>query len=228
MGPLKVFISYRRADTQHVAGRLGDRIGSRFTLFMDIDDIPLGVDFTTALNEAVNSSDVLVVLIGHRFFGADPVVDRSSRSTKRLGRRRGQRRPRPRARGDPGPGRQRRDAGGGGASRGALAASAATGAAAEPCLLQHRRGEAGRRADRDREAQTDPSHRRPAEPTPSRDALFRDPDYSKAVAAAYRKEWSQAVEHFAAVQRRFPTDGRVQTALAEAKASDAESSWSVV
>ena len=75
MGPLKVFISYRRADTQHVAGRLGDRISSRFTLFMDIDDIPLGVDFTTALNEAVNSSDVVVVLIGHRFFGTGPIVD---------------------------------------------------------------------------------------------------------------------------------------------------------
>ena len=70
MGPLKVFISYRRADTQHVAGRLGDRIASRFTLFMDIDDIPLGVDFTKALNEAVSSSDVVVVLIGQRFFGA--------------------------------------------------------------------------------------------------------------------------------------------------------------
>ena len=67
-----------------------------------------------------------------------------------------------------------------------------------------------------------PTPSRPAEPTPSRDALFRDPDYSKAVAAAYRKEWSQAVEYFAAVQQRFPTDGRVQTALAEAKASDAE------
>ena len=48
---------------------------SRFTLFMDIDDIPLGVDFTTALNEAVNSSDVLVVLIGQRFFGTDPVLE---------------------------------------------------------------------------------------------------------------------------------------------------------
>ena len=75
MDALKVFISYRRADTQHVAGRLGDRISSRFTLFMDIDDIPLGVDFTTALNEAVNSSDVLVVLIGQRFFGTDPVLE---------------------------------------------------------------------------------------------------------------------------------------------------------
>ena len=75
MDALKVFISYRRADTQHVAGRLGDRIGSRFTLFMDIDDIPLGVDFTKALNEAVSSSDVIVVLIGQRFFGTVPPAE---------------------------------------------------------------------------------------------------------------------------------------------------------
>ena len=50
----------------------------------------------------------------------------------------------------------------------------------------------------------------PADPPPSREALFRDPDYSRAVATAYRRQWSEAVDLFTAVQRRFPTDRRVQ------------------
>ena len=73
MNQLKVFISYRRSDTQHVAGRLGDRIGTKFALFMDIDDIPPGVDFTTVVRRAIDDSDVLLVLIGPHFLsvGAD-------------------------------------------------------------------------------------------------------------------------------------------------------------
>ena len=67
-----------------------------------------------------------------------------------------------------------------------------------------------------------PGPSRVAQPAPSRDALFRDPDYSRAVAAAYRRQWSEAVALFMAVQQRFPTDERVRTPLAEAKASDAE------
>ena len=39
---VKVFLSYRRADTQHVAGRVGDRLGEQFELFMDIDTIRRG------------------------------------------------------------------------------------------------------------------------------------------------------------------------------------------
>ena len=39
---VKVFLSYRRADTQHVAGRVGDRLSEQFELFMDIDTIPPG------------------------------------------------------------------------------------------------------------------------------------------------------------------------------------------
>jgi hypothetical protein len=37
---VKVFLSYRRADTQHVAGRAADRLGDRYELFMDMDTIP--------------------------------------------------------------------------------------------------------------------------------------------------------------------------------------------
>ena len=64
---VKVFLSYRRADTQHVAGRVGDRLGEQFELFMDIDTIPPGVDFTDYVRRAVGSCDVLLAFIGDRW-----------------------------------------------------------------------------------------------------------------------------------------------------------------
>ena len=72
MGLLKVFISYRRADTQHVAGRLGDRIDERFTLFMDIDNIPLGVDYRVHIRGELLKSEILIVVIGPRWLAPDP------------------------------------------------------------------------------------------------------------------------------------------------------------
>ena len=65
-----VFLSYRREETKHVAGRLADRIGERFTssqIFVDVDSIPPGVDFTRATQEAIDRSGVLLALIGPRW-----------------------------------------------------------------------------------------------------------------------------------------------------------------
>ena len=61
--PVSVFLSYRRADTPYAAGRLADRLGERFKLFMDIDIAP-GLHFGRALTEAVEGCDAMVVLIG--------------------------------------------------------------------------------------------------------------------------------------------------------------------
>ena len=61
---VKVFLSYRRADTRHVAGRIADDLGERFELFMDIDTIPPGVDFTDYVRRAVSGCDVLLAFIG--------------------------------------------------------------------------------------------------------------------------------------------------------------------
>ena len=66
-GRVRVFLSYRRADTQHVAGRAGDKLGELFELFMDIDTIPPGVDFTDYVRRAVSSCDVLLAFIGDRW-----------------------------------------------------------------------------------------------------------------------------------------------------------------
>jgi hypothetical protein len=53
-GSARVFVSYRRDDTRHVAGRLADRLVERFQVFMDMDTIepgtdqePAEMDFTT-------------------------------------------------------------------------------------------------------------------------------------------------------------------------------------
>jgi hypothetical protein len=46
-----VFISYRREDTSHLAGRLYDRLAARFgdaNVFMDVDTLDPGVDFAEA------------------------------------------------------------------------------------------------------------------------------------------------------------------------------------
>lgn len=66
---VSVFLSYRRADAPYAAGRLADRLGERFELFMDIDIAP-GLHFGHALNDAVASCDVMLVLIGRSWIGA--------------------------------------------------------------------------------------------------------------------------------------------------------------
>ena len=64
---MKVFISYRREDSRHVADRIYDRLAAHFgrdTIFKDVDSIPLGADFRTKLQEAVEQSGVMIVVIG--------------------------------------------------------------------------------------------------------------------------------------------------------------------
>jgi hypothetical protein len=65
--PSKVFISYRRDDAGHAAARVHDRLEREFgadLLFMDVDAIPLGVNFTKVLRDEVTKCDVLLALIG--------------------------------------------------------------------------------------------------------------------------------------------------------------------
>ncbi len=68
-----IFISYRRDDAQGWAGRLADSLRAelgRVNVFRDIDDIPLGADFELYIRERVKSCQVLLVLIGPRWLGA--------------------------------------------------------------------------------------------------------------------------------------------------------------
>ena len=65
----KIFISYRREDAQHQADRLHAVIAPHVEdaardIFIDIDNIPLGVNFAAHLDEKVSQCEVLLALIG--------------------------------------------------------------------------------------------------------------------------------------------------------------------
>jgi hypothetical protein len=51
-----IFVSYRRHETSHLAGRLYDRLADRFgegRVFIDVDAIEPGVDFSEEIFRAV-------------------------------------------------------------------------------------------------------------------------------------------------------------------------------
>src|SRR5262249_535992 len=61
------------------AGRLFDALAGRFgngQVFMDIDTVPLGVDFTRVIEEAVGSCDVLIAVVGPRWLSASDASGR--------------------------------------------------------------------------------------------------------------------------------------------------------
>jgi hypothetical protein len=61
---VRVFVSYRRDDSKHAAGRLGERLDERFKLFMDVDQIQGGAVFPAVVRKAVDEADVLLAVIG--------------------------------------------------------------------------------------------------------------------------------------------------------------------
>src|SRR2546421_1864887 len=72
-----VFISYRRSDTTSgYASWIYDRLAATHGaehVFMDLDSLPLGVDFVEHVQRALASTDVTLVLIGpHWLQAVDP------------------------------------------------------------------------------------------------------------------------------------------------------------
>lgn len=69
-----LFISYRRADSSDVTGRLYDRLEAHFgkdCLFKDVDSIPLGVDFRQYIERMVTACSAMVVVIGRQWLGQE-------------------------------------------------------------------------------------------------------------------------------------------------------------
>ena len=69
----KIIISYRRSDSAPVAGRIFDRLVQHYgkdSVFMDIDNIDLGVDFVEVLQDEVGKCDVLLAIIGPNWLNA--------------------------------------------------------------------------------------------------------------------------------------------------------------
>ena len=70
MQPRRVFLSYRREDSAAATGRLNDTLVAELgdgNVFMDVDGIPLGVDFIERLRDEVSSCAVLLAIIGPRW-----------------------------------------------------------------------------------------------------------------------------------------------------------------
>jgi hypothetical protein len=68
----KIVLSYRRADSSGVAGRLFDRMRDRFgapNVFMDIDSIPFGTNFRTHIKNTLTGSKIVVALMGKDWVG---------------------------------------------------------------------------------------------------------------------------------------------------------------
>jgi uracil-DNA glycosylase len=63
----RIFINYRRQDTEGYVGRLYDNLTQHFErgdIFMDVDSIPPGADFVKTLEDAVAACDVFIAMIG--------------------------------------------------------------------------------------------------------------------------------------------------------------------
>jgi hypothetical protein len=67
-----ISISYRRDDTGPVTGRLSDRLIDRYgarSIFVDIDNIPAGVDFRHHIHTVLLETNVLLAMVGTRWLG---------------------------------------------------------------------------------------------------------------------------------------------------------------
>src|SRR5262245_14178695 len=68
-----VFISYRRSDTSWFAATLYRSITQRLpdlNVFLDVEDIELGLDFESVLASTLDQSVVLLALIGNSWLTA--------------------------------------------------------------------------------------------------------------------------------------------------------------
>jgi hypothetical protein len=76
-----VFLSYRRADTAGHAGRICDDLERHYgspVVFRDIDSIKVGSDFVKALEAAIETARVAIVLIGDTWL-SEPSADGTPR-----------------------------------------------------------------------------------------------------------------------------------------------------
>lgn len=66
----RIFISYRRADSMGITGRIHDRMVAAFgeeNVFQDVENMQIGVDFRKFIREQIASCDVVLVVIGRQW-----------------------------------------------------------------------------------------------------------------------------------------------------------------
>src|SRR5580693_5052725 len=82
----KIAISYRRADSEAMTGRIFDRLIAHYgkdAIFRDIDDIPPGIDFRVHINQTLLKTNILLAIVGPQWLGAasDGSADRIHEET---------------------------------------------------------------------------------------------------------------------------------------------------
>src|SRR5689334_15704422 len=68
----RITISYRRDDSGVITGRIFDRFVTRYgadAVFRDIDNIPPGADFREHINTVLNTSDIVIAVVGPKWIG---------------------------------------------------------------------------------------------------------------------------------------------------------------
>lgn len=66
----KVFVSYRRSDSQERAHRIADWLVLKYgqeNVFLDADTIDIGVPFADVIKQHLRSADVVLIIIGHQW-----------------------------------------------------------------------------------------------------------------------------------------------------------------
>jgi hypothetical protein len=70
--PSKIILSYRRADSDVITGRIRDNLANHYgedAVFMDIDSIPLGFDYRKQMKDALAENKVMIAVIGPKWLG---------------------------------------------------------------------------------------------------------------------------------------------------------------
>jgi hypothetical protein len=70
--PSKIVLSYRRADSDVITGRIRDNLANHYgedAVFMDIDSIPLGFDYRKQMKDALAENKVMIAVIGPEWLG---------------------------------------------------------------------------------------------------------------------------------------------------------------
>jgi uncharacterized protein (TIGR02594 family) len=69
----RLSISYRRSDSEAITGRIFDRLirhYGRKSVFRDVDNVPVGVDFRSHIQDVLQQSDVLIAVVGPDWRGS--------------------------------------------------------------------------------------------------------------------------------------------------------------
>jgi uncharacterized protein (TIGR02594 family) len=68
----RLSISYRRSDSEAITGRIFDRLIGHYgrkSVFRDVDNVPVGVDFRSHIQDVLQKSDILLAVVGPNWKG---------------------------------------------------------------------------------------------------------------------------------------------------------------